>query len=69
MMRGAPDVMDVILLQFLLELRRAPPRGILPPVVGQHLFRDPVLRHGRTVRLQHELAGVAAIHPETGDVS
>ncbi len=69
MLRGTADVEHVILLEFLLEPRLAPPIGVLPPVVGEHLLRDPVLRHGGTVRLQNELACVAAIHPETGNVA
>lgn len=68
-MRRTADVMDVILLKFLLELRHAPPIGILPPVVGQHLLRRPELACRLTIGLHHVLAGLTPIHPEPRDVS
>jgi len=69
MMGRTADVMDVILLQFLLELRRAPPTGVLPPVVGQHLLRRPVLRRRAAIEIDHIGAGLTAIQPQTDHVT
>jgi len=68
MMRSAADVVDVVFRQFLLELRPAPPTGVLPAVVGEHLSGRPVFRHGPAVDLHHVFAGLAAVHPEPRDV-
>lgn len=58
-MRLAADVVDVVLLEFLLEPRLAPPRGVLPPVVGQHFLGHAVVGHGAAIDFQHVLAGLA----------
>ena len=67
-MRRAANVVDVIALEFLLELRGAPPTDVLPPVVGEQLPRRAVGRHRLAVDLHHVGAGLAAIHPQAGDV-
>jgi hypothetical protein len=68
MMRRTADVVDVIALEFLLELRGASPTGVLPPVVGEHLPRRAVRRHCLAVDLHHVGAGLAAVHPQSGNV-
>ena len=68
MLRRAADVVDVIALKFLLELRLAPPTGVLPPVVGQHFLRRAIGRHRLAIDLHHVGAGLAAEHPQAGDV-
>jgi hypothetical protein len=64
----AAEVMDVILLQFLLEPGFPAPDGVLPAVVGQHLLGYAVLPHRLAVDLQHVLRGLAAIQPQPHDV-
>jgi hypothetical protein len=61
-------VVDVIALQFLLELSGAPPAGVLPPVVGEHFLRRAVRRHRLAVGLHHVGAGLAAVHSQSSDV-
>ena len=68
MLRPAPDMQHMIALEFLLELRLAPPTGVLPPVVGQHFLRRAVGRHRFAVDLHHVGARLAAEHPQAGDV-
>jgi len=68
MLRRTADVMDVVILQFLLEPRGPTPTGILPAVVGQHLLGRAVFAHRAPVDLQHALRGVAAIQPQPHDV-
>jgi hypothetical protein len=67
MMRGASNVLNVILLQFLLELRLPAPTGVLPSVVGQHLLGRLVLSHRLTVEFHHVGAGLTAIHAQRRD--
>lgn len=55
MLRPALDVPNAVLTQPLLEGRLAAPGGVLTPVVGQHLLRHPVFRHGPLERLEDEL--------------
>ena len=69
MMRGTADVMDVVLFQFLLELRHAPPARVLPPVVRQHLLRDAERPRGHAVRLHHIFTGLAPVQPQRRDVA
>jgi len=54
--RLAAQVMDLVLLQLPLELRPPPPGRVLPPVVGEHLTRTPVVAYGPPVGLQHRIA-------------
>lgn len=68
MMRGAADVVDMIPLEFLLELGGATPTGVLPPVVRKHLLGRPVRRCRLAVDLHHIGAGLAAVHSQSGDV-
>ena len=68
MLRRTADVMDVIPLEFLLELGGAPPTGVLPPVVRKHLLGRPVCRRRITVDFHYIGAGLAAVHPQSGDV-
>jgi len=68
MMRGTTDVVNVIPLEFLLELRGATPTGVLPPVVREHLLGRTIRRHRLAVDLHHIGAGLAAVHPQSGDI-
>jgi hypothetical protein len=68
MLRRTADMVDVVLLQFLLEPRGSTPTGILPSVVGQHLLGRAVLAHRAPVDIQHVLRRVAAVDPQTHDV-
>lgn len=69
MMRRTAHVVDVVLLQFLLELRPAAPGRVLRPVVRQHFLRLAVLRHGRAVEIQHVGARRTAVHTQGDDVA
>jgi hypothetical protein len=69
MMRRAADVVDVVPLEFLLELRHPAPAGVLPAVVRQHLLRRPERARRLTVHLHHVLARLAAVHTQPGDVA
>jgi hypothetical protein len=52
---------DPVLLQLLLEAGLAPPVGVLPAVVGQHLLGNPVVGYCPAVGLEHVLCGLAAV--------
>jgi hypothetical protein len=54
MLRSALDVPDPLAPQFLLELRLAPPRRVLSPLVGQKLAWRPVRRDSARQRLHHQ---------------
>lgn len=69
MMRSGSDVPDPALLQDLLESRLAPPRVILPPVVGQNLLRKPVFAYGAEKDVAHRLARLLAIQTPADDES
>jgi hypothetical protein len=62
--RPGADVFNPVLLQLLLKPGLPPPVGVLPAVVGQHLFGNPVLGHRPPVGLQHVLGGLAAVQPQ-----
>lgn len=68
MMRGAADVVDMVPLQLLLELRAPPPAGILPAVVREHLPGCPVGRYRLAVDLHHVGTGLAAVHSKARDI-
>jgi hypothetical protein len=63
-MRGTADVMDVVALKLLLKPRRATPRGVLRPVVGQQLLRLAVRARRLAVYVHHVTAQRAAEHPQ-----
>ena len=54
------EMSDAALLEFRLEAGRAPPAGVLPAVVGEHLLGRVVFAHGHPEDLQHVLGGLAA---------
>ena len=68
MMGLRTDVVDVILGQFLLELRLSAPGGVLPPVVGKKLRRNPVFPGRAPVHFQHVLRALATVQPDPGDI-
>jgi hypothetical protein len=59
-MRLAAKVVDPVLGQLLLEAGFAPPRGVLPAIIGQHLLGHAVFADGRAIDLQHVLGPLAA---------
>jgi len=69
MMRPATDVLDPILLHLTLEAGLAPPIGVLPAVVGEHLPRHTVVGYPATVGLQDMFGRLTAVQPQGGDVT
>ncbi len=69
MMGLAAEVMHPVLLQFLLEAGLAPPRGVLPTIVGKHLLGQSILGHCRAVDLQHVLGRLAAEQIQPDDIA
>jgi hypothetical protein len=67
--RPGTDVANPIFLHLLLEAGLAPPVGVLPSVVGQHLLGNPVLGHRPPEGLQHVLGGLAAVQPQRRHVT
>jgi hypothetical protein len=68
-MRAAAEVMDVILLQFLLKPRLAAPVGVLPAIVRQHLLGHAILRDSPPIHFQHVLRRLAAIQSQPDQVA
>jgi hypothetical protein len=68
-MRPGADVPHPVLFQLLLEARLAPPVRVLPAVVGQNLFGDPVLGDPATIGLQDVLGRLAAVQSKCCDVA
>jgi len=60
MMGSAFEVGDMILLQFGFETGGAPPGGVLPSVVGEHLLGWLELAHGLAINLDDRLRGGTA---------
>ena len=52
--RSALHVADPLAAQLLFETRLAPPRRVLPPLVGQDLARRTVVRDPARKRLHHQ---------------
>ena len=69
MMRLAAQVVDPILLQFHLEPGLAPPRSVLPPIVGEHFLGYAIFTHGGAIHLQHIFGGLAAEHIQPDHVA
>jgi len=63
-MRTRPDVVDMVLGQFFLELRLAPPARVLPPIVRQHLLRYAILARRPPVALHHVLGVLAPVNSQ-----
>ena len=68
-MGPALQVVHAILLELGLEAGRAPPAGVLPALIGEHLLRDAVLRHRPAVDLQDVLRRLAAEHVQPHHVA
>lgn len=68
-LRLALEVMHPIFRQFLFEARLAPPRSVLPPIVGEHLLRHAILADRRAIHLQHVFGALAAEHIETDHIA
>ena len=68
MLWPAAHMMNVILRQFLLELRRPAPRGVLPPVVGEKFLWRPIFACGAPVCLDDAFRALAAIDSQPGYV-
>jgi hypothetical protein len=52
--RPALDVMDALAPELALEVGRAPPSHVLPPLVREHLARRSVLRNAARQGLEHQ---------------
>jgi hypothetical protein len=69
MMGPAFDVPDSVLLEFGLESRGPTPVRVLPPVVGEHLLRYPVLGDPAAIGLEHMLGGLGTKQSQARDVA
>jgi hypothetical protein len=67
--RRTADVMHVVAAKLRLELGDAPPVGVLPAVIGEHLLRWAVLPDRLAIHLQHVVGRLAAVEPERHDVA
>jgi hypothetical protein len=54
MLRTTSNVLDAVALERLFKLGSSAPDGVLPTVVGQHLFRLAVRREASLERLHHQ---------------
>jgi hypothetical protein len=69
MMGTGADVAHAVLFHLPLETRLAAPVGVLPAVVGKHLAGNTVFGNPPAVGFQHLGRGLAAVHPEAGNVA
>jgi hypothetical protein len=67
--RAALHMRNPVALQFRFELRRAAPRGVLPPLIGQDLPRRAAVRNAARQGLEHERAALVMGHREAHQVS
>lgn len=67
-MRCRLDVLDPVLLQFLLKLRGPAPVRVLPAVIGQHLLRHAILADAAAVHLQHIGSRLTPEDFQAGDI-
>jgi hypothetical protein len=65
--RTGLEVADPVAVQLLLEFRRSPPAGVLPPLVGQHLLGRVVFRYSPGKGFQHQLALLVPSHRVADD--
>jgi hypothetical protein len=63
------DVLDTVFFHLPLEPGLSSPVGVLPPVVGEHLFGYAVFGNTATVGLQNLFGRLTAIQTQGGDVS
>jgi hypothetical protein len=68
MVRCRLDMLDPVLLQFLLKLRRPAPVRVLPAVVGKHLLGYTVFADAPTVHLKHIGRRLTPKDFQTGDI-
>jgi hypothetical protein len=68
MMRPALHVPDAIAAQLLLEVRRAAPGRVLPPLVGEDLPRRTVVGNPTRQRLHHQRALLVMRHRQTHQI-
>ena len=69
MVRPALDVLDAVAPQLRLELGRAAPRGVLPPLVREDLARRAVGGNTACERLQHQRAPLVMRHSQAHQVA
>jgi hypothetical protein len=62
------DMLDAVLFHLFFETGLAPPVGVLPPVVGEHLLGNAVLGDAATVGLQYVGGCLAAVQSQGGDI-
>jgi hypothetical protein len=68
-MRPGADVLYAVLFHLPFKPGLAPPVGVLPPVVGEHLPGHPVLGHPPAVGLENMLGGLTAVQAQGGDIA
>ena len=68
-MRTGFDMLETLLFQLLFEARRAAPVGVLAAVVGEHLLGNAVLADTPSIGLNDVLGRLAAVQPQSGDVT
>jgi hypothetical protein len=69
MVRPALHVGDAVATQFLLERRRAAPRRVLPPLVGEDLARRSIVGNAARQRLHHERALLVVRHDQAHHIA
>jgi hypothetical protein len=69
MVRAALDVLDPVASQLRLELRRAAPRRVLAPLVGQNLPWRSILRNAARQRFQHQSAALMVGHRQAHEIT
>ena len=63
------DVLDTVFFHLSLEPGLSPPVGVLPAVVGEHLFGYAVFGNTAPVGLQYVFGRLTAVQTQGGDVS
>ena len=69
MMGPGSDMFDPIFGQLFFEPGGAPPVGVLPTVVGEHLFGNTIFANGLSIRLDHVFSRLAAVKPHGCDIA
>ena len=69
MVRAALHMPDALAPKLLLEVGRAPPCGVLPPLIGEDLPRGPIVRDASRERLHDERAPLVVSHHQTHKIA
>ena len=68
-MRPALHMLDALAAQLLFKARRAPPRRVLAPLIGEDLARCAVVSNRPRERLQHQSAPLVVRHHQAHQIS